>query len=91
MEILFLLFWGPLVGTLVLTLLIGRLTRRRFQPLRLIPLGLLLIPLAGSAIAWMQDHFLWQLEVALWAIIGSALFLGWLIGWAFCRERKGTL
>lgn len=87
---LFLLFWGPLVGALLLTLLIGRLTRQRFRVLRLLPLGLLLIPLAGSVIAWIQDRFLWQLEVALWAMIGSALFLGWLIGWAFCRERRGT-
>ena len=88
---LFLLFWGVLAGTLVLTLLIGRLTRRRFQPLRLIPLGLLLIPLAGGVYEWKQGGFLWQLAVALWAMIGGAIFLGWLIGWAFCRERKGTL
>lgn len=86
---LFLLFWGPLVGALLLTLLIGRLTRQRFRVLRLLPLGLLLIPLVGSVTAWIQDRFLWQLEVALWAMIGSALFLGWLIGWAFCRERRG--
>ncbi|MCI7473845.1 MAG: hypothetical protein MSB10_09235 [Clostridiales bacterium] len=86
---LFLIFWGTLAGTLALTLLIGRLTRQRLQVLRLFPLGLLLIPLTGSVVAWVRDHFLWQLEVALWAIIGSALFLGWLIGWAFCRERKG--
>ena len=87
---LFLIFWGTLAGTLAVTLLIGRLTRQRLRVLRLFPLGLLLIPLVGSVTAWIQDRFLWQLEMALWGIIGSALFLGWLIGWAFCRERRGT-
>lgn len=87
---LFLIFWGTLAGMLALTLLIGRLTRQRLRVLRLFPLGLLLIPLTGSVAAWVQDRFLWQLEVALWVMIGSALFLGWLIGWAFCRDRKQT-
>lgn len=40
---------GALVGTLALTLLVGRLTRRRFRPLRLLPLGLLAIPLTVAA------------------------------------------
>lgn len=87
---LFLLFWGALAGTLVLTLLIGRLTRRRFQPLRLIPLGLLLIPLAGGVYEWKQGGFLWQLAVALWAMIGGAIFLGWLFGRALCRGKERT-
>ena len=85
---LFLLFWGALAGTLVLTLLIGRLTRRRFQPLILLPLGLLLIPLAGGVYEWKQGGFLWQLAVALWAMIGGAIFLGWLFGRALCGKKK---
>lgn len=87
---LFLLFWGALAGTLVLTLLIGRLTRRRFQPLIQLPLGLLLIPLAGGVYEWKQGGFLWQLAVALWAMIGGAIFLGWLIGRALCRGKERT-
>lgn len=88
MEILFLLFWGPLVGALLLTLLLGKWTRRRFQPLRLLPLGFLLIPLAGGVYGWKQGGFLWQLEVALWAMIGGAIFLGWLIGRALCGGKE---
>ena len=86
MEILFLLFWGPLAGALVLTLLLGKLTRRRW-PMRL-PLGLLLIPLAGGVYEWKQGGFLWQLAVALWAMIGGAIFLGWLFGRALCGKKK---
>ena len=88
MEILFLLFWGPLVGVLLLTLLLGKWTRRRW-PMGL-PLDFLLIPLAGGVYGWKQGGFLWQLEVALWAMIGGAIFLGWLIGRALCggKERK---
>lgn len=74
----------------LLPLLLGKLTRRRFQPLRLLPLGFLLIPLAGGVYGWKQGGFLWQLEVALWAMIGGAIFLGWLFGRALCggKERK---
>lgn len=88
MEMLFLLFWGPLVGALLLTLLLGKWTRRRW-PMGL-PLDFLLIPLAGGVYGWKQGGFLWQLEVALWAMIGGAIFLGWLIGRALCggKERK---
>ena len=79
---LFLLFWGALAGTLVLTLLIGRLIQ--------LPLGLLLIPLAGGVYEWKQGGFLWQLAVALWAMIGGAIFLGWLFGRALCRGKERT-
>ena len=90
MEILALMFWGPLAVTLALTLLIGRLTQRRFQRLILLPLGFLLIPLAGSIYEWMQHGFFWELGVLLWVMIGGAIFLGWLGGWALCRGKERT-
>lgn len=86
MEMLLLLFWGPLIGALVLTLLLGKLTQRRW-PMGL-PLGFLLIPLAGGVYEWQRGSFLWQLGVALWAIIGGAIFLGWLIGRALCGGKE---
>ena len=81
---------GALLGTLALTLLMNRLTQRRFQRLILLPLGFLLIPVAGSMYEWLQGGFFWWLAVLLWAMIGGAIFLGWLGGWALCRgkERK---
>lgn len=96
MERLYLLMWWgspilcALLGTMSLTLLVCRLTRQRLRPLRLLPLGFLLIPLAGGVCEWKQGGFLWQLGVALWAMIGGVIFLGWLIGWVFCRDRKET-
>ena len=86
MEMLFLLFWGPLVGALLLTLLLGKWTRRRWP--MLLPLGFLVIPLAGGVYGWKQCGFLRQLEVALWAMIGGAIFLGWLIGRALCGGKE---
>ena len=75
------------MGALALTLLIGRLTRKRFQTLRLLPLCFLLIPLAGGMYDWMQGGFFRELAVLLWAMIGGAIFLGWLGGWKLCREK----
>lgn len=86
MEMLLLLFWGPLIGALVLTLLLGKWTRRRWS--MGLPLGFLLIPLAGGVYEWKQGGFLWQLGVALWAMIGGAIFLGWLIGRALCGGKE---
>lgn len=90
MEMLALMFWGPLAVTLALTLLIGRLTQRRFQRLILLPLGFLAIPLAGSVYEWMQGGFFWELGVLLWAMIGGAILLGWLGGWVLCRGKERT-
>ena len=90
MEMLALMFWGPLAVTLALTLLIGRLTQQRFQRLILLPLGFLLVPLAGSVYEWLLGGFFWQLAVLLWAMIGGAIFLGWLGGWVLCRGKERT-
>lgn len=79
---------GALVGTLALTLLVGRLTQRRFQWLILFPLGFLAIPLAGSVYEWLLGGFFWKLGVLLWVIIGGCIFLGWLGGWALCRGKE---
>lgn len=87
---LFLMFWGPLAVTLALTLLIGRLTQRRFQRLILLPLGFLLVPLAGSVYEWLLGGFFWEVGVLLWVIIGVAIFLGWLGGWVLCRGKERT-
>lgn len=86
MEVLFLLFWGPLAATLVLTLLMGRLSRHRW--LMRLPLGFLLIPLAGGVYEWRQGGFFWELGVLLWAMIGGAISLGWLVGWRLCRGKE---
>lgn len=88
MEMFLLMFWGPLAGTLALTLLIGRLTQRRFQRLILFPLGFLAIPLAGSVYEWLLGGFFWKLGVLLWAMIGGSIFLGWLGGWELCRGKE---
>ena len=90
MEMLALMFWGPLAVTLALTLLIGRLTQRRFQWLILLPLLFLAIPLAGSVYEWMQRGFFWELGVLLWVMIGVAIFLGWLGAWVLCRGKERT-
>ena len=84
------MFWGPLAVTLALTLLISRLTQRRFQRLILLPLGFLLVPLAGSVYEWLLGGFFWELGVLLWVIIGVAIFLGWLGGWVRCRGKERT-
>lgn len=84
------MFWGPLAVTLALTLLIGRLTQRRFQRLILLPLGFLLVPLAGSVYEWLLGGFFWEVGVLLWVIIGVAIFLGWLGGWVLCRGKERT-
>lgn len=88
MEILALMFWGPLVGTLALTLLIGHLTKRRFRRLALLPLGLLLIPLVGGIHEWRAGGLFRELVPLLWGMIGGAIFLGWLAGWKFCRGKE---
>ena len=88
MEILALMFWGPLVGTLVLTLLIGHLTKRRFRRLVLLPLGLLLIPLVGGIHEWRAGGLFRELVPLLWGMIGGAISLGWLAGWKLCRGKE---
>ena len=84
------MFWGPLAVTLALTLLIGRLTQRRFQWLILFPLLFLAIPLAESVYEWMQGGFFWELGVLLWVMIGGAICLGWFGGCVLCRGKERT-
>lgn len=88
MEILALMFWGPLVGTLVLTLLIGRLTQRRFQRLILLPLGFLAVPLVVGIHEWRAGGLFRELVPLLWGMIGGAISLGWLAGWKLCRGKE---
>lgn len=90
MEILALMFWGPLAGTLAITLLIGRLTKRRFQRLILLPLGFLAVPLVMGIQEWRAGGFFRELVPLLWGMIGGAIFLGWLGGWVLCRGKERT-
>lgn len=88
MEIFALIFGGPLVGTLALTLLIGRLTQRRFQGLILFPLGFLAVPLVCGIQEWRAGGFFRDLVPLLWGMIGGVIFLGWLAGWKLCRGKE---
>ena len=99
MERLYLLMWwgspvlGALLGTLALTLLIGRLTRLRFRPLRLLPLGLLAIPLTIAVDQYLTRHgpwSFWELAVLYSGVVGGSILLGWLAGWRLCRRKEGV-
>lgn len=97
MERFYLLIWwgapvlGALLGTMVLTLLVCRLTRQRFRPLRLLPLGLLAIPLTIALDLYLATHgpwVFWELGVLYSGIVGAAVLLGWLTGWRLCRRKE---
>ena len=82
---------GGLLGALALTLLIGRLTRRRYRPLRLLPLGLLAIPLTVAADQYRMPHGpwpFWELAVLYSAAVAGGVLLGWLMGWRLCRGEE---
>lgn len=80
---------GGLLGSMALTLLVGRLTRRQYRSLRLLPLGLLAIPLIVAGDQYLTKTLFWKLGALYSAAVGGAIFLGWLIGWGFCL-RKGA-
>ena len=95
MDRLYLLMTGGapilsgLLGTLALTLLMGWLTRQRYRPFRLLPLGLLAIPLIVAWDQYLMKNLFWELGMLYSAAVGGAVFLGWLMGWRLCR-RKGV-
>lgn len=78
---------GGLLGSMALTLLIGRLTRRQYRLLRLLPLGLLAIPLIVAGDQYLTKNLFWELGVLYSAAVGGAIFLGWLMGWSFCLKK----
>lgn len=99
MERFYLLIWwgspvlGALLGTMALTLLVCRLTRQRLRPLRLLPLGLLAIPLTIALDLYLTPHgpwVFWELGVLYAGVVGAAILLGWLAGWRLCRRKKGA-
>lgn len=78
---------GALLGTLALTLLMGRLTRQHCRPFRLLPLGLLAIPLIVAGNGYLMKNLFWELGVLYSAAVGGAILLGWLMGWRFCLKK----
>ena len=90
MDRLYLLMTGsaPILGGLLGTMALTRLTRR-CRLLRLLPLGLLAIPLIVAGNGYLMKNLFWELAVLYSAAVGGAILLGWLIGWRFCL-RKGV-
>ena len=90
MDRLYLLMTGssPILGGLRGTMALTRLTRR-YRSLRLLPLGLLAIPLIVAWDQYLMKNLFWELGVLYSAAVGGAIILGWLAGWRLCR-RKGV-
>lgn len=90
MDRLYLLMTGsaPILGGQLGTMALTRLTQR-YRPLRLLPLGLLAIPLIVAWDQYLMKNLFWELGVLYSAAVGGAVFLGWLMGWRLCR-RKGA-
>ena len=90
MDRLYLLVMGgsPILGGLLGAMALTRLTRR-CRLLRLLPLGLLAIPLIVAGKGYLMKNLIWELAVLYSAAVGGAILLGWLIGWRFCL-RKGV-
>lgn len=90
MDRLYLLMIGgaPVLSGLLGTMALTRLTQR-YRPLRLLPLGLLAIPLIVAWDQYLMKNLFWELGVLYSAAVGGAIILGWLAGWRLCR-RKGV-
>lgn len=94
MDRLYLLMMGgapilsALLGTMVLTRLICRLTMGRFRPLRLLPLVLLAIPLMVAVNQYLIKNRFWELGMLYSGAVGGAILLGWLAGWRRCRRKE---
>lgn len=73
---------GALLGAMALTLL-----TQRYRPLRLLPLGLLAIPLIVAGEQYLMKNLFWELGVLYSAAVGGAILLGWLMGWRFCLKK----
>lgn len=80
-----LLIGGPGILLFIVELVIIRLTRRRFRPLRFLSLLTLLIPLALAAEAWLtKSGWFWELGVLLYLIMAGLMLFGW--GLAYGEE-----
>ena len=88
MDRLYLLMTGgsPILGGLFGTMALTRLTRR-YRPLRLLPLGLLAIPLIVAGEQYLMKNLFWELGVLYSAAVGGAILLGWLAGWRLCLKK----
>lgn len=88
MDRLYLLMTGgsPILGGLLGAMALTRLTWRRC---RLLPLGLLALPLIVAANGYLMKNLFWELGALYSAAVGGAILLGWLMGWRLCR-RKGA-
>lgn len=73
---------GALLGAMALTLL-----TQRYRPLRLLPLGLLAIPLIVAGEQYLMKNLFWELGVLYSAAVGGAILLGWLMGWRLCLKK----
>ena len=88
MDRLYLLMTGsaPILGGLLGAMALTRLTRR-YRPLRLLPLGLLAIPLIVAGEQYLMKNLFWELGVLYSAAVGGAILLGWLMGWRLCLKK----
>ena len=88
MDRLYLLMTGgsPILGGLLGAMVLTRLTRR-YRPLRLLPLGLLAIPMIVAWDQYLMKNLFWELAVLYSAAVGGAIILGWLAGWRLCLKK----
>ena len=88
MDRLYLLITGssPILGGLLGTMALTRLTQR-YRSLRLLPLGLLAIPLIVAWDQYLMKNLFWELGVLYSAAVGGAILLGWLMGWRLCLKK----
>lgn len=71
---------GGLLGAMALTMLTWRCCR-------LLPLGLLAIPLLVAWDQYLMKNLFWELAVLYSAAVGGAILLGWLMGWRLCLKK----
>lgn len=80
-----LLVCGPGILLFIVEMVIIRLTRRRFRPLRFLSLLTLLIPLVLAAEAWLtKSGWFWELGVLLYLIMAGLMLFCW--GLAYGEE-----
>ena len=65
------------------------LSRQRFKWLRLIPLGLLPIPIMGAVCEAHRHYMFWQLAAVIWLGAAVLYLMGWGAAWALEGRNHG--